>query len=76
MYVAYPLVLVILFMGGFNLQGIGILWALLKYLLIVVLMIIIKNTNPRLQIDNALKFFWRVLAPLAFIGLILAVLGV
>lgn len=76
MYVAYPLVLVILFMGGFNLQGIGILWALLKYLLIVVLMIIIKNTNPRLQIDNALKFFWRVLTPLAFIGLILAVLGV
>jgi NADH-quinone oxidoreductase subunit H len=76
MYVAYPLVLVILFMGGFNLQGIGILWALLKYLLIVVLMIIIKNTNPRLQIDNALKFFWRVLAPLAFIGLILSVLGV
>ncbi|MBN2281981.1 MAG: NADH-quinone oxidoreductase subunit H [Candidatus Marinimicrobia bacterium] len=76
MYVAYPLVLVVLFFGGFNLQGIGILWAVLKYLLIVVLMIIIKNTNPRLQIDNALKFFWRVLAPLAFIGLILAVLGV
>jgi len=76
MYVAYPMVLIILFMGGFNLQGIGILWAILKYLLIVVLMIIIKNTNPRLQIDVALKFFWRILAPLAFVGLILAVLGV
>lgn len=76
MYVAYPMILIILFMGGFNLQGIGILWAILKYLLIVVLMIIIKNTNPRLQIDAALKFFWRILAPLAFVGLILAVLGV
>ncbi|MFP4546984.1 MAG: complex I subunit 1 family protein [Fidelibacterota bacterium] len=76
MYVAYPMVLIILFMGGFNLQGLGILWAILKYLLIVVLIIIIKNTNPRLQIDSALKFFWRILAPLAFIGLILAVLGV
>ncbi len=76
MYVAYPMVLIILFMGGFNLQGPGILWAILKYLLIVVLIIIIKNTNPRLQIDSALKFFWRILAPLAFIGLILAVLGV
>lgn len=76
MYVAYPMVLIVLFFGGFNLQGLGILWAILKYLLIVVLMIIIKNTNPRLQIDVALKFFWRVLAPLAFIGLILAVLGV
>ncbi len=76
MYVVYPMVLILLFLGGFNLQGIGILWAILKYLFIVVLMIIIKNTNPRLQIDNALKFFWRILAPLTFIGLILAVLGV
>jgi NADH-quinone oxidoreductase subunit H len=76
MYVAYPMILIILFMGGFNLQGIGILWAILKYLIIVVLMIILKNTNPRLQIDNALKFFWKILAPLAFIGVILAVLGV
>ena len=76
MYITYPMVLVILFMGGFNLHGIGILWAVLKYLLIVVVMIILKNTNPRLQIDNALKFFWRILAPIAFIGVILAVLGV
>ncbi len=76
MYVAYPFLLIILFFGGFNLVGIGILWAILKYVGIVVLMIIIKNTNPRLQIDNALKFFWKILAPIAFIGVILAVLGV
>ena len=76
MYVTYPMILIVLFLGGFNFQGIGILWAILKYLLIVVLMIILKNTNPRLQIDNALKFFWKILAPLAFIGVILAVLGV
>ena len=54
----------------------GILWAVLKYLLIVVLMIIIKNTNPRVRIDAAVRFFWRIAAPLAFVAVILAVLGV
>lgn len=76
MYVIFPFLLVTLFMGGFNLTGIGILWAVLKYLAIVVVMIIIKNTNPRIRIDTALNFFWKYASPLAFIGVILAVLGV
>lgn len=76
MYVAFPFLLIILFMGGFNLEGIGILWAVLKYLLIVVLMIIIKNTNPRIRIDTALNFFWKYATPLTFIAIILAVFGV
>ena len=75
MWVAFPFLLILLFWGGFNLQGLGILWALLKYLLIVVLMIIIKNTNPRIRIDTALKFFWKYATPLAFVALILAILG-
>ncbi len=76
MYVIFPFLLVLLFFGGFNLNGLGILWAVLKYLLIVVLMIIIKNTNPRVRIDTAVRFFWKVAAPLAFAAVILAVLGV
>ncbi|MBN2104917.1 NADH-quinone oxidoreductase subunit H [bacterium] len=76
MYVAYPLLLVLLFFGGFKLQGIDILWAVLKYLLIVVLMILIKNTNPRVRIDTALNFFWRIAAPLGLAAVLLAVLGV
>ncbi len=76
MYVVFPFLLILLFFGGFRLDGLGILWAVLKYLLIVVLMIIIKNTNPRVRIDAALRFFWKVAAPLAFIAVILAVLGV
>lgn len=76
MYVAYPLLLVVLFFGGFNLVGIGILWAVLKYLVIVVLMILIKNTNPRIRIDTALHFFWKIATPLGIIAVILAVLGV
>lgn len=76
MYVVYPFLLVILFFGGFNLAGIGILYAILKYLLIVFLIILIKNTNPRIRIDTALNFFWRIASPICFIGIILAVLGV
>ncbi|MBD3223787.1 MAG: hypothetical protein GF313_03610 [Caldithrix sp.] len=76
MYVVFPLLLILLFLGGFHLQGLGILWAVLKYLLIVVLIIIIKNTNPRVRIDSALNFFWKYATPLAFVAVILAVLGV
>jgi len=76
MYVIFPFFLILLFLGGFKLQGLGILWALLKYLGIIVVMIIIKNTNPRLRIDTAVSFFWKVASPLAFLAVILAVLGV
>ncbi|HSL89124.1 MAG TPA: complex I subunit 1 family protein, partial [Ignavibacteriaceae bacterium] len=63
MYVVFPFLLVLLFWGGFNFNGIEILWSVLKYLLIVVLMIIIKNTNPRIRIDTALNFFWKYATP-------------
>ncbi len=76
MYVVFPFLLIALFLGGFYLQGMGILWAVLKYLLIVVLIIIIKNTNPRIRIDTALNFFWKYAAPLGFAAMILAVIGV
>ena len=76
MYAFYPFLLIVLFLGGFTLTGWGILWAVLKYLLIVVLMILIKNTNPRIRIDTALNFFWKYAAPLTLVGMILAVLGV
>jgi len=75
MYVVFPFLLVLLFWGGFSLNGIGILWSVLEYLLIVVLMIIIKNTNPRIRIDTALNFFWKYATPLVVIAIVLAVFG-
>lgn len=75
MYVAFPFLLVLLFWGGFSFNGIEILWSVLKYLLIVVLMIIIKNTNPRVRIDTALNFFWKYATPLTLIAIVLAVFG-
>jgi NADH-quinone oxidoreductase subunit H len=72
---ALPSLLVTLFLGGFHFSGLGILWGILKYVLVLTLIILIKNTNPRLRIDQAMRFFWRYMAPLAAVGLVLAIIG-
>jgi NADH-quinone oxidoreductase subunit H len=46
-----------------------------KYVALLVIIILIKNTNPRLRIDQALKFFWGPITALAIIAAILALLG-
>jgi len=58
MLVALPLFLVIVFMGGIGPGVAGSLSGLGKYMLVMVLIILIKNTNPRMRIDQAMKFFW------------------
>jgi len=75
MLFALPSLVVTLFLGGFHFTGLGILWGILKYLLVLTILILIKNTNPRLRIDQALKFFWRYMATLAAVGLVLAIIG-
>ena len=76
MWVVFPFFLILMLWGGFELTGLGILWSVLKYLAIVVIMIIIKNTNPRVRTDTGLNFFWKYLTPLGFIAVILAIFGV
>lgn len=75
MYVVFPFLLIIMFLGGFSLNGIGILWAVIKYLLILLVMIILKNTNPRVRIDTALNFFWKYAAAAGSLAVILAAFG-
>ncbi|MFB0527799.1 MAG: complex I subunit 1 family protein [bacterium] len=70
-----PMFLVIMFMGGIVFSGWHILWGILKYVFLLVLIILIRNTNPRLRIDQAIKFFWGPMTILAVIGVILAFLG-
>jgi len=65
-----PLFLVTLLWGG-----LASWWAILKFLAVVVLVVLIKNTNPRLKIDHALRFFWLLLAPLGIVAVVLAYLG-
>ncbi len=70
-----PLFLTIMFMGGITLNGISILWGVLKIALILVIIVLLRNTNPRLRIDQALRFFWGPVTVLAVIAVILALIG-
>ncbi|MBN1291149.1 MAG: NADH-quinone oxidoreductase subunit H [Candidatus Latescibacteria bacterium] len=70
-----PLLMVTLLMGGVQFEGLSILWGFLKYLVIVVLIVLIRNTNPRVRIDQALKFFWGPVTALSIIAFILAYWG-
>jgi len=67
-----PLFLVILYMGGISFASISsTINGILKYVLILVLIVIIKNTNPRLRIDQAIRFFWGWLTILGILSIIL-----
>lgn len=68
-----PILLVTVFWGGF--RGWGLLWGTLAYVLSLVLFVLIRNTNPRLRIDQAVKFFWFGLTPVAIVAVVLACLG-
>lgn len=70
-----PLLIVTLLMGGVRPEGWGILWGILKYVGIIVLVVLIRNTNPRVRIDQAVRFFWGPMTVLAAIGLVLAFVG-
>ena len=66
--------LVVLFLGGISLKGFGPLWAVLKLLLVVLLLTLIRNTNPRAKIAQAMRFFWSGMSLLAIAGIVLAFL--
>ena len=50
--------LVILFLGGFHWQGTETLWSVLKLFLVVLLLTLIRNTNPRVRLDQSMRFFF------------------
>lgn len=70
-----PMVLVLLFLGGMKFQGWDILWSILKYVALLVLIILIRNTNPRVRIDQAVRFLWGPVTILGIIAIVLAFLG-
>jgi len=76
MLVVLPLFLVMVFLGGFGVSlWSGLLAGIGKYLLIVVLLILIKNTNPRMRIDQAMKFFWVYCGIALVVAVVLAIIG-
>ena len=71
-----PVFLVIMFMGGIRLNPpISILWGILKYVALLVIIVLIRNTNPRVRIDQAVRFFWGPVTLIAAAAAILALLG-
>ncbi|MBL7070918.1 MAG: NADH-quinone oxidoreductase subunit H [Candidatus Omnitrophica bacterium] len=70
-----PMFLIVAFMGGISVSGLSLLWGILKYVALLVVIVLIRNTNPRLRIDQALRFFWGRVTVLAVIGVVLALFG-
>jgi NADH-quinone oxidoreductase subunit H len=70
-----PFFLVTMFLGGFQIHGIEILWSILKFVGLLALATVIRNTNPRVRIDQAVRFFWGPIAIIGAIAVALALLG-
>lgn len=70
-----PFFLIILFMGGLRFDGLHLLSGVLKYVGLIVLITVIRNTNPRVRIDQAVRFFWGPMTTIAIIAVIFALLG-
>jgi len=66
MMVALPVFLSTIFWGGFS------IW---KYVVLLVIIVLMRNTNPRVRIDHAVRFFWGKMTMLAAVAVLLAVLG-
>jgi NADH-quinone oxidoreductase subunit H len=68
-----PFFLITVFWGGVRLSGWGWLGTPLKFIVLLVVIVLMRNTNPRLRIEQAMKFFWFIVAPIAVIASALAV---
>ncbi|MCX5678824.1 MAG: NADH-quinone oxidoreductase subunit H [Candidatus Omnitrophica bacterium] len=70
-----PVILITLYFGGIKLSLGGLLKTVVEYVSILVLIIVIKNTNPRVRIDHAVKFFWGTVTVGALLSVALALIG-
>ncbi len=75
MHFTLPSVVVLLFLGGVRFEGLSILWSILKILAVLLVITLLRNTNPRVRIDQAVKFFWGPMTALAAAAVALALLG-
>ncbi|MCE5346681.1 MAG: NADH-quinone oxidoreductase subunit H [Bacteroidales bacterium] len=75
MFFILPALLIALLMNGFRFNGFNILWAVLKLLAVVLALTLIRNTNPRIKIRQAIKFFALWMNLFAVIALVLIEFG-
>jgi len=72
MLFALPVLMITLYFGGIASNPEGFVRNILQYISILVFMVLVKNTNPRVRIDQAMRFFWGPVTALAIISVILA----
>ena len=72
-----PVFLVTLFAGGVSDAASPMAWLAFagKYVVVLVLVVLMRNTNPRLRIDQTVRLFWFGAAPVAAAALVLAWFG-
>jgi NADH-quinone oxidoreductase subunit H len=71
-----PMFLVTVFCVGGTLTGVlPIVLGVLKYVGLVVVVVLIRNTAPRVRIDQAVRFFWGPVALLTVAAVLLALVG-
>lgn len=75
MLLILPCLIAAMLMKGFNLTGINILWAVLKVTGIVLLLTLIRNTNPRIRIKQAISFFMIWMNLIVVTAIVLAFFG-
>ena len=69
-----PAFLVALLMNGMK-PGINTVWVVLKILGVVLLLVLIKNTNPRVKIKQASGFFFVWMNLIVVIAIVLIAFG-
>ena len=75
MFFILPAFLIGLLWGGLNFEGINILWSILKVLFVVLLLTLIRNTNPRVKIKQAIRYFVVWMNLFAIIAIVLSYFG-
>ena len=75
MLLTLPAFIATLLMGGLSFNGLGIVYSILKILGVVLLLTLIRNTNPRVKIKQAMRFFLIWMNLLVILAIILTIFG-
>jgi len=76
MTMVVPVFLIVTLWGGFGHTAGSVVLGVGKYVVLLVAVILIRNTNPRVRIEQAMKFFWGPVTAAAVLAVILAFIGV